>query len=366
MVSSTAAGGRVSDAVRSLEWTAEIEKTTRAIPPPRGLARFRRDREYAYDDRAAVAVGARRTTAFDALPKTSALLATTSHAPRVRSAARADVVLVGALRTTTTLRFRSFYRTPALTLAVQRRQGAEPAPLVRGGPVQTMVAGQVPFVVPRVLDTGYFPPKRADWILEERIDGSPVVRGDVDAAAREMLTSLPPMWTRFGIEHTALGEQSRARALATFTALAQEPPDGLWLAGVDRAATLRRVTALLADRRPLSEGISHGDPGVGNLLRLPDGRLALIDWEFAGRGPVAHDAMKVLLSAPDPVGLTALLHAPDVGEHAMPWRRQVATSIVLFLRGWRERHRRAVRQGRLAGHQRRMHRTIETLSLLLD
>jgi thiamine kinase-like enzyme len=45
--------------------------------------------------------------------------------------------------------------------------------------------------------------------------------------------------------------------------------------------------------------LCHGDPVLGNTLRLRDGRLALVDWELAGVLPVGGDLAKVLLSAPD-------------------------------------------------------------------
>ncbi|MEM7489395.1 MAG: phosphotransferase [Pseudomonadota bacterium] len=40
---------------------------------------------------------------------------------------------------------------------------------------------------------------------------------------------------------------------------------------------------------PGPEGSIHGDLHPGNLLRLPSGRLALLDWAEARRGPVAID-----------------------------------------------------------------------------
>ncbi|NJM84354.1 MAG: aminoglycoside phosphotransferase family protein, partial [Tabrizicola sp.] len=47
----------------------------------------------------------------------------------------------------------------------------------------------------------------------------------------------------------------------------------------------------LLRRMPLArpEAAIHGDVHAGNLLRLGDGRLALIDWEEARLGPVAQD-----------------------------------------------------------------------------
>ncbi|WP_152192639.1 aminoglycoside phosphotransferase family protein [Georgenia satyanarayanai] len=355
-----------SDAARSLAWTAEIEQSTHAIRRP--WFRPRRQREYACGDRSAVVIGFRGAPLFVDPATESSLLVDPAEAPRVHSTARADVVIAGALRTNGQLRFRSFYMKPALSLAVQRRAGTEPSALMTGSRVQALVAGRTPFVVPRIVDSGHHGPRRADWLLEEALAGAPITPDAHASAALELLHQLPEVWKRFGAEHAALDDEERSRAVTAFTALAQDPPDGTWPADLDRRALAGRVTALLEDTRPMTTGVRHGDPGVGNLLRLEDGRLGLVDWEYAGHGHLAHDVMKVLLSAPDPAALAASLPAPRLGaaSHAMPWRRQVATAVVLFLRGWRYRRTKALRRGSEAANAHRMHRTLRTLAVLLD
>lgn len=355
-----------SDAVRSLGWTAEIEQASVAIPRPRGLARLR-GRQYAVDDRVATAVGFAGSGLFVDPVTDSSLLVDGTSEPRVRSAATADVVIAGALRTSSQLRFRSFYMGPARSLAVQRRHRGRPTPLVAGSAVQRTVVGRVPFVVPRVLDSGYHGPRSADWVVEEALDGAPVHRAEADHASREVLELLQEMWHLLGTEHADLDDAQRSRALTAFSELAQEPPDDIWPGDVDRQTTARRVHDLLTDALPLTVGLSHGDPGLGNLLRLTDGRLGLVDWEDAGHRPVAHDVVKVIMSSADPVALAANLPAPSSSRGgSMPWRRQVALTLVLFLSGWRYRHVRAVRRGSVVASRRRMHAMLRTLVALLD
>lgn len=359
-----------SDAVRSLEWTAAIERASSKIPRRRGLVRHR-TREYVHDNRVAAAVDLRRSGLPVDLGGASVLTKTAS-APRARSAATADLVVAGAMRTARLLRFRSFYLSAGRSLVVHQRYKGAPTPLVSGSTLQMTVTGRTPFIVPRVLDTGCYLPPNADWVVEEAIDAAPVAREDAATTAREVLELLPEMWRRLGTQSLPLEGDQRAPALTALVDLAQNPPDGIWPADVGRDTATRSLQDLLTDERSLTVGLSHGDPGLGNILRHADGRLALVDWEDAGHRPVAHDVVKVVMSSPDPVRLAADLPVPVslqpvlASPAVMPWRLQAATALALFLRGWRYRHRRAVKRGSTASSRRRMHAMIRVLDVLLD
>src|SRR5690625_6478310 len=97
-----------SDAVRSLEWTAAIERAGRALPRRRGLGRLR-GREYAVDRRVATAVGFPGSPLFTDSATGQSLLVDPQSAPRERSTAAADVVVAGALRTASLLWCCSLY-----------------------------------------------------------------------------------------------------------------------------------------------------------------------------------------------------------------------------------------------------------------
>ncbi|RIQ28189.1 aminoglycoside phosphotransferase family protein [Jiangella rhizosphaerae] len=368
-----------SDAVRSLEWTAAIERTARSLPSPGRVARLRR-RYFFHDNRIAFSVRLDPASPFPSSgvfvdQRTGASVLVAGDRPRVRSAAAADVVVAGAMRTAEQLRFRAFYVTEThQTLVVQQRVAAgTPTPLVAGSAHQRALAGRTPFAVPRVLESGLAGrglsgDAVADWLVEEAVDGAAVRPEDAEDTVHELLTLLAETWQRLGVSHEPLGAEQRSRALAAFTILADDPPPGLWPAGLDPQATLRRARALLDDARPLTVGLSHGDPGLGNVLRTTDGRLALVDWEDAGYRPLAHDVLKVLMSAPDPRALAAALDTPAslrpavASAGAVPWRLQIAVAELLFLSGWRNRYFRAVKRGSVKIANRRM----QTMLTMLD
>lgn len=371
-----------SDAVRSLEWTAAIERTASSLPAARGVARLRR-RDFFHDNRIAFSAQLDTATAFPSRGvfvdhRTGASVLVASGRPTVRSVAAADVVLAGAMRTAEQLRFRAFYLTEAhRTLVVQQRfDPATPTPLVAGSEHQRALAGRTPFAIPRVLESGLA--RRgldadavADWLVEEVFDGAPVGAGQAADAVPELLALLGETWERLGLTHERLSGEQRTRALTAFSGLADDPPPGIWPDDLDPHHTWLRVRALLDDGRPLTVGLSHGDPGLGNVLRLADGRLALVDWEDAGYRPVAHDVVKVLMSSPDPLGLARVLEEPASlrpalsAAGAVPWRLQVAVALVLFLSGWRNRYFRAVKRGSIKIANRRMHLLLGMLDDLL-
>ncbi|TDC54410.1 aminoglycoside phosphotransferase family protein [Jiangella ureilytica] len=372
----------ISDAVRSLEWTAAIERTTGSLPAARGVARLRR-RDFFHDNRIAFSAQLDTATPFPSSGvfvdhRTGASVLVAGGRPTVRSVAAADVVVAGAMRTAEQLRFRAFYVTEAhRTLVVQQRfDPTTPTPLAVGSEHQRALAGRTPFAVPQVFESGLA--RRglgadavADWLVEEVFDGAPVGPGQAADAVPELLALLGETWERLGLTHERLSGEQRTRALTAFSGLADDPPPGIWPDDLDPHHTWLRVRALLDDGRPLTVGLSHGDPGLGNVLRLADGRLALVDWEDAGYRPVAHDVVKVLMSAPDPRGLARLLEEPASlrpalsAAGAVPWRLQVAVALVLFLSGWRNRYFRAVKRGSVKAANRRMHLLLGMLDDLL-
>ncbi|PZF80571.1 aminoglycoside phosphotransferase family protein [Jiangella anatolica] len=371
----------ISDTVRSLGWAAAIERTAASLPAARGVARLRR-RHFFHDERVAFsalldpAAVPSRGLFVDQLTGASVLVGTA--APTVRSAAAADVVMVGAMRAAGQLRFRAFYLSDAArTLAVQQRLVPDvPTPLVAGIEHQRGLVGRTPFAVPRILEhghagTGLGGQAVADWVVEETLDGVPIGPADAERTVAELLELLAETWQRLGVTHEGLDGDERENALTAFASLVDDPPLGAWPDGLDPHRTWSRVRSALEDTRPLTTGLSHGDAGVGNVLRLADGRLALVDWEFAGYRAVAHDVVKVLKSAPDPLALAAVAEAPPslrpalTAAGAVPWRQQLAVALVLFLSGWRNRHLRAVARGSVKANNRRMRMMLAMLDDLL-
>ncbi len=375
-----------NDAVIALGWSSAIERTSTTLPRRRGIVRRGR-RSFYYQNRVAFAEALNLDDAFPASgvfvnPNSGASLLRTDQCDTVLSPSSADVVMAGMMRTADRLRFRAFYlvnRDIDTTLSLSVQQRAQPTvatPLVAGTRVQASLQGQTSFVVPKVVEVGSagrLPGSgAADWVVEEALDGAPVLTEDTAEVADQLVDGLAAMWVRMGVTHAALDPDACARARAAFTRLVNDAPEGVWPPDVSRHSLERRAQTALDGKRPVTIGMTHGDPGVGNALRLRDGRLALIDWEYAGRRAVAHDILKVVKSTPDPRASTAMLNAPEglrapmAAAGAMPWRHQVAVALLLFLRGWRSRHDRAVQRGSVGPNIRRMYAMLHVLDQLLD
>ncbi len=356
-----------SDASRSLRWTRSIECRWS------GSARWQRrldPRRREYVDTGLVAFdhamdAGRRERAQRLLVHrwTGASLLEATEQQRLRSRARADLVLLGARRSASQFRFRAFYLDGSgggTSLAVQqRRQPGGETPLLRGSRLLGSVQGKLPFVVPELHATGTVlagpgEDEVGDWALEGLVEGDVVPVADTDAVVDEVLELLGDTWVRLGTRHVPLRSRLQTAAWTGLTDLVGRPPAGAWPEEVHRDRLLRRARDVLGDPRPLTVGLSHGDPGVGNLLRTVDGRLALLDWEFADHRHVAHDVAKVLRSSLDPVAACGRLGAPPALRArmavagALPWDAQVGVALLVFLSYWRDRHQRAAARG-LAG-----------------
>jgi Ser/Thr protein kinase RdoA (MazF antagonist) len=84
-------------------------------------------------------------------------------------------------------------------------------------------------------------------------------------------------------------EEAGRRARALLEAV-DDPPDE-WLPLQEAALQALEAAPALAG---LPECAVHGDCYSGNVLRLPEGGLALIDWEFGGRGAALLDLATLL------------------------------------------------------------------------
>ncbi|SDU77166.1 aminoglycoside phosphotransferase family protein [Jiangella alkaliphila] len=374
-----------SEAATALAWSARLERDS-AVLPHHGWARLRRrpfraNRRVVYR-RDLDSAGQFPCSGLFIDQRTGASLLLPTEGGEVRSWSEADVILLGAMRSPGQFRFRAFFvtgapnRRPLATIAVQQRSDpATASPLVAGARVAASLAGRTALVVPAVLDHGTASLGRhgavADWVVEQALDAHPIALADAATTVTELIDLLAGMWARCGLDHAPLHGHDRDRALRAFAALVEQPPADIWPHDLDPAQTWPRVQDALTERRPLTVGISHGDPGIGNALRLPDGRLALTDWEDAAHRPIAHDVIKALLSAPTAVqslntSTPNPLRAAMSAAGAAAWERQLAIALIMFLTGWKNRHARARRRNSLTAHTQRMHRQLHLLTRLLE
>ena len=121
------------------------------------------------------------------------------------------------------------------------------------------------------------------------------------------------------------------------------------LAPPEAVDLIRRLTA---DTRPLLEALAglpvadlHGDLKLANIGSMPDGRVAMIDWQLVSRAPVAVELGWFLVSnvasLPEPpeAVIARYRSAADArGVELGDWDAQVdnAWIIGLLLRGWRK------------------------------
>ncbi len=292
----------------------------------------------------------------------------------------ADVTLLGVMRGDQ-FRFRSFYLSgrrdgqPARTVVAHERADRGLAtPLVKGSAILRSLAGRMQLRIPRVLDTGLVHDRRGgrvmDFAVEEAIDGVAITQDQAAAVAPELLAGLHDLWRAEEVRHRPMDSKVQAKArLAMIDLLDNGGGFTLWPTGVDRLTTGKKALGLLDSDAVVSSGLSHGDAGWGNVLRLKsDGSLALLDWEHAGRRLLSHDVVKVLTSSGIPPAEWPALHPPIPGATGgvAPAHLQLAMGLIVFLGGWRSRTLRARKRGSAPANQRRTHALLNALSTLLN
>ncbi len=294
----------------------------------------------------------------------------------VRTQSAADITMPGVMRGSE-LRFRSFYLPrrgrSALTVAVQTRADpGVPTHLVAVARFQQRLSRFGPLTVPDILEIGRVEDLQRDgvldYVVEHMLEGSVIGAEDTRVAAQTVLAALPALWSTHPVRHVRLEVTQRERLRETMPQLVNEGERlSLWPRQVDRIGLWQRIQELIQSDPQVSTGVSHGDLGVGNLLRLRTGTLALIDGEHAGTRLLSHDVLKLLTSASFPPETWVDLHPPLPGasRQAAAPREQLAVATLLFLSGWRIRTMRARKRGGDHANRRRTHALIRALDVLL-
>ncbi|SDU77144.1 phosphotransferase [Jiangella alkaliphila] len=130
-----------------------------------------------------------------------------------------------------------------------------------------------------------------------------------------------------------------------------------------------RVLRLIDQDRRLPVAVTHGDLVATNIIRSPDGRHHLVDWEHGRTGPVAFDLVKLILTSGDPARLLDALSATTRGfagrRRCYSWEEQLALGIAQFL-SWSEAGRRsAAAVGRLHRYEAEHRARLRLLVMLL-
>lgn len=153
--------------------------------------------------------------------------------------------------------------------------------------------------------------------LTEREFADPVILAEVMA----LLTRLHRAPIRFPFK------QGLFQAIDLYLELAPAP---LML---DLRRRLAPVQAAL-QRNPMQLSPCHIDPNPANFLRCADGRLQLIDWEFAAMEEPLWDLAAVAMDVPEDVA--AALVTPLIGASQWPRFELYRTTINLVAASWCE------------------------------
>lgn len=173
---------------------------------------------------------------------------------------------------------------------------------------------------------------------------------------------------------TVLSEGDIAAAITTAQRMELFQPRRRWFRALPVARRLRlheqtglitaseaSTVAAAVSRRACRWSFAHGDITARNLLRLPAGELALIDWEWAGIHPPLYDLAFLWFSLIDVGGARAAVErqVPEGGATAFLGAAAIIQLLHLqmwearsdFPREFRERHSRSLRRTLAALHE---------------
>jgi hypothetical protein len=280
---------------------------------------------------------------------------------------QADLIVPGRVRTAQ-LRLRAFYllAQPMTVVVHERVVPGRSGRLVVGARILDRLRGGHELVVPRLLDVGTA--VRAEWMVEQLLAGAHPRGAEHAAIAQQMARLLLATYERVGVWHRPLRSfptRGLAAAVAQLSAVLPDPGGNL-----DPQQLYEKAETLLGLDGNILLSVCHGDPVFGNILRLPDGRLALVDWEFAAELPIANDLAKLVSGLSVPAALSDQLQAPfqRLGDAAtLAWRHQLAFALLRLLSGWKDQQYRAHRSGRGQRCDRTLRRRLDiTAALLAD
>jgi hypothetical protein len=150
------------------------------------------------------------------------------------------------------------------------------------------------------------------WLVEEFVEGTEGTPGDIAhtldrvdlAKLYQSAARLKPVFRRRGIRRWS-------ETLETFDPSFPKPAaDSVW-----------------------PEALCHTDL-AGNILRLADGRLCILDWELAKPFPVAGDLASVYLLLPERLGsIVEILRALDPSGRALAPQSQLALGLMRMIAG---------------------------------
>jgi hypothetical protein len=360
---------RQPNLARDLQLVANAERRSTVLPSSARLRQFHGEAsavnaDYLAARRAGAPVAAAPLPA-GAKPGADPRLVVSGHPMWART--QADLIVAGKMRTAQR-RLRAFYLSarPMTVVVHERVVPGRPGRLVGGARMLDRLQGRGELVIPRLLEVGTA--MRAEWVVEELLTGAHPRGAERAVVAGDIARLLLATYEQVGVWH---------RPLRSF------PTRGLAGAAAQLAATLparagdldpqrlyEKVEHLLGLDGDVLVSVCHGDPVFGNILRVPDGRLALLDGEFAAELPIAQDLAKVISGPGVPAALIDQLEAAVQrlgGSATLTWRHQLAFALLRLVSGWKDQQHRARRSGRSQSCDGTLRRRLDiTVALLAD
>lgn len=273
----------------------------------------------------------------------------------------ADAVLLSSIPGAR-LACRAFYIEAGLTIAV-RGAGLRRSALLAGARVARRFHGNGELAVPRQLDGGRR--LRTAWIVEELLSGTRITRRSWPEVVDRVVVGVTTLWRRSAADRRSVREVlpwlTASRVADLLRRMELRPADG--------SRVLARVEELTTRGDQVLVGWTHGDPVPNNVLLLADGRLALLDWERAGRNPLGLDACRMLAALEHPTAAIASLDersAPFRMPGVLPMRDQAALALLGLLRTWADQRDAWRAAGREKGYRVRNARRLRLLEHLLN
>lgn len=257
---------------------------------------------------------------------------------------------------------RAFYIDAGLTIAV-RGAGLRRSRLLAGARVAGRLLGSGELAVPRQLDRGRR--LRTAWIVEELLTGTRMTRRSWPDVIDRVVVGVTALWRESAPERRSVRDVVPWLAASRVAELLRR----MELRPSDAGNLLVRVEELAGTADALLVGWTHGDPVPNNLLMLDDGRLALLDWERAGRNPLGLDACRMLAALDQPTG--AIEHlvercAPYQRPGVLAMRDQAAVALLDLLPTWADQREAWRSAGREKGYRVRNARRLRLLEHLLE
>ena len=170
------------------------------------------------------------------------------------------------------------------------------------------------------------------------------------AAATDLLPSLARSWRAYGPVDRTVSDAFDTRLLRRLWPVLGDPAVRRELESLSRFRLYRRLWWLVRRNRTLPFAPGHGDMVSTNIIREPDGRHLLVDWEHGREMPIAFDVAKLLLTSGQPLEvnrrLADTLAVFGAGPDRYRWNEQLALGVCRLLTWSSDRRDRAHAAGR--------------------